>query len=80
MDPIRRRLVRLAPWRAVEELVYQLIPSLDDIAGRDVIRHGTPDTGLEAVVNFEDGTVWGWQAKISLRVRLRRAFPAQRVL
>jgi hypothetical protein len=49
--------------RGFEELAYQLIPSLDDIGGREVVRYGTPDAGVEAVVNLEDGTVWGWQAK-----------------
>lgn len=49
--------------RGFEELVYQLIRSLDDIAEGEVVRHGTPDAGVEALVNFEDGTVWGWQAK-----------------
>jgi hypothetical protein len=38
--------------RGFEEPVYQLIPSLDDIAR---VRHGTPDAGVEALVNFEDG-------------------------
>src|SRR5215204_1377074 len=50
-------------YRGFEELVYQLIRSLDDIAEGEVVRHGTPDAGVEALVNFEDGTVWGWQAK-----------------
>jgi hypothetical protein len=49
--------------RGFEELVYQLIPSLDNIGGGEVHRHGTPDAGVEALVNLEDGTAWGWQAK-----------------
>ena len=52
-----------AKHRGFEELVVQLIPSINDVAGREVVRHGTPDGGLEAHVQFEDGSVWGWQAK-----------------
>ncbi len=46
-----------------EELSYQLVPWLYDIGDRKVIRHGSPDGGIEARVEFEDGNVWGWQAK-----------------
>lgn len=46
-----------------EELLYQLIPAIDDVGGRKVIRHGNPDGGVEAHVQFEDGNVSGWQAK-----------------
>ncbi len=49
--------------RGFEELIVQLIPWINDVAGREVVRHGTPDGGLEAHVQFEDGSVWGWQAK-----------------
>ena len=47
-----------------EELVYQLIPWIDqEVAEREVVRHGTPDGGVEAHVAFDDGSMWGWQAK-----------------
>ena len=46
-----------------EELVVQLVPWIDDVDGHEVVRHGSPDGGVEAVVEFEDGRVWGWQAK-----------------
>ena len=47
-----------------EELAYQLIPWIDEeVGGRKVVRHGTPDGGVEAHVDREDGSVWGWQAK-----------------
>jgi hypothetical protein len=49
--------------RGFEELVYQLIPTLEDIGSHEVVRHGTPDAGTEATVTFDDGSVWGWQAK-----------------
>ena len=40
--------------KGFEELVVQLIPSINDVEGREVVRHGTPDGGLEAHVEFED--------------------------
>ncbi len=47
-----------------EELAYQLIPWIDEeVAEHEVVRHGTPDGGVEAHVDREDGVVWGWQAK-----------------
>ena len=46
-----------------EELSYQLIPWLSDIGDQQVIRHGSPDGGIEAWVKFEGGSVSGWQAK-----------------
>ena len=51
-----------------EELVYQLIPSIAEIGGREVVRHGTPDGGVEAHVESEDGSIWGWQAKYFLSI------------
>jgi hypothetical protein len=39
----------------LEEPVYQLIPSLDDIAGAEVVRRGTPGAGVEVLVDFEGG-------------------------
>ena len=51
-----------------EELTFHLIPWIDDLDGRDVVRHGNPDGGLEAHVEFEDGSVWGWQAKYFFQV------------
>ena len=50
--------------RGFEELVVGLIPWLDDeVEDRSVVRHGNPDGGVEAYVEFEDGTIRGWQAK-----------------
>ncbi len=50
--------------RGFEELVTELIPSLhDEVKGLNVVRHGNPDSGVEAYVELEDGTIWGWQAK-----------------
>ena len=52
-----------------EELVYQLVPWIDqEVAGREVVRHGTPDGGVEAHVEFDDGSMWGWQAKYFDRI------------
>ena len=51
-----------------EELAFQLIPWIDDLDGRDVVRHGTPDGGFEAQVEFEDGSIWGWQAEYFFQV------------
>ena len=52
-----------------EELVVQLIPWFDeDVAGQEVVRHGAPDSGVEAHVEFEDGSIWGWQAKYFDRI------------
>lgn len=53
-----------AAYRGFEELVVGLIPSLDEEAkDRKVNRHGSPDSGVEAYLEFGDGAVWGWQAK-----------------
>ena len=52
-----------------EELSCQLIPWLGDIGDQPVIRHGTPDGGIEARVSLSDGTVWGWQAKYFFQFR-----------
>ena len=50
--------------RGFEELVFQLIPWIDkEVAGREVVRHGSPDGGVEAHVKFDDGSIRGWQAK-----------------
>ncbi|MDE2669824.1 MAG: hypothetical protein OXI51_09255 [Chloroflexota bacterium] len=50
--------------RGFEELVFQLIPWIDEeVAGREVVRHGSPDGGVEAHVKFRDGSIRGWQAK-----------------
>ena len=52
-----------------EELVYQLIPCIDEgVAGHEIVRHGTPDGGVEAHVEFDDGSIWGWQAKYFDRI------------
>ena len=55
--------------RGFEELIYELIPWIDkDAVAREVSRHGSPDGGLEAHVEVEDGTIRGWQAKYFFRV------------
>jgi len=55
--------------RGFEELVVELIPWLDeDARGRKVSRHGSPDSGIEAYIELEDGAIWGWQAKYFFRI------------
>jgi len=50
--------------RAFEELCFQLIPFLEHLPqGTELIRHGTPDGGVEFLAALPDGNVWGWQAK-----------------
>ena len=51
-----------------EELVYQLIPSIAGVGLSEVVRHGTPDGGIEASIESDDGSVWGWQAKYFLSI------------
>lgn len=48
--------------------MYQLVPALEDVGDNDVVRHGTPDGGVEATLKNADGTVWGWQAKYLFRL------------
>lgn len=50
---------------AFEELVCQLAREEFDKEGK-FIRFGTPDGGLEAICKFDDGRVYGWQAKYFL--------------
>ena len=58
-----------AKGRGFEELVVQLIPWIDeDVGTRDVVRHGAPDGGVEAHVEFDDGSIWGWQAKYFFQI------------
>lgn len=50
--------------RSFEELCFQLIPVIDALPeGTRLIRHGTPDGGVEALAALPDGNVWAWQAK-----------------
>ncbi len=50
--------------RAFEELCFQLIPVIDTLpTGTHLVRHGTPDGGIEAIAQLIDGGVWAWQAK-----------------
>lgn len=50
---------------AFEELVCQLAREEFGNEG-EFIRFGTPDGGLEAICKFDDGRVYGWQAKYFL--------------
>jgi hypothetical protein len=55
--------------RALEELCFQLIPSLCDLPSDAVLRrHGTPDGGVEAKATLPSGEVWAWQAKYLFRM------------
>ncbi len=50
--------------RGFEELCFQLLRDLSDIPSPvKVDRHGTPDGGVEFLVNLPGGSVQGWQAK-----------------
>ena len=72
-SPIHFRSIREhngSKHRGFEELVYQLIPWIDEgVRGHEILRGGTPDGGVEAHVKFEDGSVWGWQAKYFFEIR-----------
>jgi hypothetical protein len=61
MDPIRRRLVRLAPRRA-RQLREPAPP------GATEVKTGDPDAGVEWYVTFESSEQWGWQAKYIFNV------------
>ena len=50
-----------------EELVVQFVPWIADVDGREVVRHEAPDGGIEARVEFEDGSIRGWQGLSTTR-------------
>lgn len=55
--------------RAFEELGFQLLRDLTDVpADAVIVRHGTPDGGVEFLVELPEGGKWGWQAKYLFRL------------
>ena len=57
-------------YRAFEELCFQLIPSLETYPeGTKLLRHGTPDEGVEAIAVLPNGDVRAWQAKFFFKLR-----------
>lgn len=50
--------------RGFEELCFQMIPVIETLPeGTRLVRHGTPDGGVEILGLLPDGNVWAWQAK-----------------
>ncbi len=49
-----------------EELVCQLARKINPINSKRFIRKGKPDAGVECILQMNDDTEWGWQAKYFL--------------
>jgi hypothetical protein len=55
--------------RAFEELCFQLLGDLAEIPpDATLVRHGTPDGGVEFLAELPEGGEWGWQAKYLFRL------------